>query len=162
MCCCRNRKVTFSAEQVADAAEMTKSRANAFLRQLFKEGRLAIDWEGRTNLTNRYHLIDDSPIVIKRRRLPRAKAKQRVWNSCRIMRNFTLNDIIVTAQVAESTARRYLYALKRCKLVRERKAEDGTVIYRLNYDCGQAAPEMIEDGVYAPSRECFYPYQEEL
>jgi hypothetical protein len=162
MCCCRGSNSDFSAQQIADATEMSRHRAAAFLRQLFKEGRLEVTWHGRSSATNRYRLIDASPLAEKTHKPKRAKAMQRVWNSCRIMRAFTLDDVIATAQVAHSTAKRYVKSLQRAGLIRVRGTEHGITIYRLNVDCGQAAPELTPDGIFAPTRRTFYPYREDL
>lgn len=161
MCCCRNRKVSFSAEQVADASGMPKCLANRFLRDLYREGRLTLEWKGRTGLTNRYWLNDDSPLK-RQSQFAKIKASQRIWNSCRIMRNFSIEEIMVTARVARSTVKRYLNALQRAGLIRIRAVEEEMVIYHLNVDCGALAPELIDDGIYAPTKSKFYPYREAL
>lgn len=163
LCICKANNTDFSAQQVAAATEMNTASSRRFLRQLLRQGRLEVVWEGRCGLTHRYRLLDSSPLPLYQRsqRRKRPLVRQRIWNSCRILRNFSDVEVAATAQASLITTQRYLAALERCRLLR-RLAVEGSANrhYRLNVDLGYESPEPGTDGVYAPSRQQFYPYKE--
>jgi hypothetical protein len=160
---CFDRGSDFSAEQVAEAVGMTGERARAFMTQLNHLGRLERVWEGRTALTHRYRLLDASPLPLFKRKQPRKQPRvhQRIWNSVRILRMFTVAEVAATARASEITTRSYVRALERSRLLRVVSKEEGRVVYRLNLDAGSEPPQVQQSGVYAPGRAQLYPYREE-
>lgn len=160
---CYERGHDFSAEQVAEAVGMTGERARAFMTQLNHLERLERVWEGRTALTHRYRLKDASPLPLyqpkKRRKQP--LVHQRIWNSVRILRMFTVAEVAATARASEITTRRYLRALERSRLLRVMSKEEGRVVYRLNLDAGSEPPQVQRSGVYVAARAQLYPFREE-
>ena len=160
---CYDRGSDFSAEQVAEAVGMNSENARVFLAQLNRAGRLERVRQGRTALTHRYRLLDASPLPLyqpkQRRKQP--LVHQRIWNSVRILRMFTVAEVAATARASEITTRRYLRALERSRLLRELRTDDGRQLYRLNVDTGSESPRVERGGVYAPGRQQLYPYREE-
>lgn len=164
LCLCHAREHDFSAEQVAQAVGMNSENARIFLGLLNKAGRLERVWEGRCALTHRYRLLDVSPLPLFQRKQRRKQplVHQRIWNSVRILRMFTVAEVAATARASEITTRRYLRALERSRLLRVVNREEGRVLYRLNLDSGIEPPQVQRSGVYVPSRQQLYPYREEL
>lgn len=161
LCICKREGADFSAVQVAEATEMNTGSARRFLRQLLRQGRLEVVWEGRCGLTHRYRLQDDSPLPLFQRKQRRKQplVQQRIWNSCRILRTFSDVEVAATARASLITTRRYLSALERSRLLRRLATEGSARHYRLNVDLGFESPELRTDGVYAPSRQQLYPYK---
>lgn len=164
LCICKHNGTDFNAVQVAAAAEMNTEPARRFLRQLQRQGRLNRVWEGRCGLTHRYELKDDSPLELFKRKTRRKQplVQQRIWNSCRILRKFSDVEIAATARASLITTRRYLSALEKARLLRKQPVAGGGRHYRLNVDVGVESPQPGNDGIYAPSRQEFYPYKEEV
>ena len=52
LCICKANNTDFSAQQVAAATEMNTASSRRFLRQLLRQGRLEVVWEGRCGLTH--------------------------------------------------------------------------------------------------------------
>jgi DNA-binding IscR family transcriptional regulator len=83
------------------------------------------------------------------RRLPRAR--DRAWQSIRILRQFTLADLVATAEIGRDNARKFVLGLRRAGYVREVREKrnghrGGYAIYRLTRDTGPHAPRMQSDG----------------
>ncbi|WKE64363.1 hypothetical protein PVT67_11805 [Gallaecimonas kandeliae] len=162
VCCCFKAGDSFSVEQIAAATEMHTENAKAFIRKLVQHGRVERTWQGRCSLTHRYRLLDDKPLPHQQtRKQLRPNARQRAWNSCRMLRTFRPEEITATSGVASSTVRRYLRALERARILRRIHDTEVGELLRLNLDLGAKPPEPRLDGVYAPSRDRFYPYKEE-
>lgn len=72
-------------------------------------------------------------------------ARQRMWQSMRVMRTFTSHDLIATAEAGEDNAMKFVQALVRAgyvKVVKPRRNSKPPehAIYRLVRDTGPNAP----------------------
>ncbi|UTW14506.1 hypothetical protein [Marinobacterium rhizophilum] len=165
---------SFSAQQMAAATGLNLHTAKRFLSFLLEKRRLKVWRYGRGPLPTLYYLLDATPLVfdqpgaragyrVRTSRKPNT-ARQRIWNSCRILRTFTLNEVSATAQTAYVTCSAYIKRLERAGLVRKIKrhaAQDGEfAIFRLNVDAGHPHPVVRNDGVFCPARNTLYPYKE--
>jgi hypothetical protein len=157
VCCCSG---PFSAAQIAAATGMSCEQSKQFVRYLMNLGRLERNWVGRDGLTHTYRLLDKSPLPAANRRNKRPVALQRVWNSCRMLKVFSEDEVIATSMVSERTASRYIQKLFKARLLRIIQDEELGQLYRVSVDVGASHPEVKVDGVYAPSRQTFYPYRE--
>jgi hypothetical protein len=94
------------------------------------------------------------------RRQPRAR--DRLWQSMRVLRRFTLPDLSATAEASETNAGNYIRGLLKSKyvaIVRPRQSgrKGGHVIYQLQRDTGPKAPRLQRDGnTYDPNEHHVY------
>ena len=100
----------------------------------------------------------------QRRRVVKAPAKERAWQSMRILRSFDITQIIATAEVSEDNARRFILALVRTGYLRVARPHvsgrtGSRIVYRLVRDTGPLPPILWTDGrVFDPNRnEIFEP-----
>lgn len=90
------------------------------------------------------------------------RARDRAWQSMRILRRFTLPDLIATAEISADNARKYVRGLRRSGYITidTPKAEgkkNGHEIYRLTRDTGPKAPRLQKDGnTYDPNEHQVY------
>ena len=93
-------------------------------------------------------------------RLPRAR--DRAWQSMRILRRFSLPDLMATAEVGQDNARKYVRGLARAGYLRVVKAKanghkGGHAVYQLVRDTGPRAPRLQKDGsTYDPNEHRTY------
>ncbi len=93
-------------------------------------------------------------------RLPRAR--DRAWQSMRVMRRFTLPDLVATAEIHEDNAKKYVRGLVRSGYLRIAVEKDngrkgGHAVYQLIRDTGPRAPRMQTDGsAYDPNEHRIY------
>jgi len=165
----------FTARELAEANGMNIHTAKRFLQFLIEKERVCIYKRGGDGKPTLYHLKDASPLVFdqpRARKGYRVKAqrthkritvRQRVWNSCRILRVFTLNELAATAQAAYVTCGAYVKRLEKAGLVRKVKrhaAQPGEyAVFRLNTDAGAEHPVVRDDGIWCPSIQTLYPYK---
>lgn len=91
-------------------------------------------------------------------------ARQRVWNSIRVLKRFTAAQLEATATIRRANLQKYLLALDRAgylTLVRPKQNGKslGHAIWRLARDTGPRAPIVRTDssGVYDPNHDALYP-----
>ncbi len=90
------------------------------------------------------------------------RARDRAWQSMRILRQFSLPDLMATAEIGKDNARKYIIGLRRAGyLVLARQKDDGRKggheIYRLVRDNGPKAPRLQTDGnTYDPNTHQVY------
>lgn len=165
----------FTARQMAEATGMNIHTAKRFLQFLKAKGRVCIYKHGGNGQPTLYHLKDSSPLqfehagaragyrVKTRRTHKRTTARQRIWNSCRILRVFTLQELAATSQSAYVTCGAYITRLEKVGMVRKVKghaAQPGEfAVFRLNKDAGHEHPIVRDDGIYCPSIDQLYPYK---
>lgn len=149
-----------SAKMIADATGMATESAKAFIRKLQAQGRLQRVWVGRDSLTHTYRVIDRSPLPAANRKLKRPPAAQRIWNSCRMLRTFSADEVVATAQVAESTVMRFIRGMQKANLLKTMADPDLGQLYRVAFDLGSKPPVIQADGVYVPSRDKLYGFKE--
>jgi hypothetical protein len=101
------------------------------------------------------------------RKIPTSGARSRAWQSMRVLRAFTIVDLIATAEITRQNASKYLVRLERAGYVaRVRDNVSGRagshIRYRLARDTGPEAPAAWDDGrvydlntkqVFEPKRE---------
>ena len=93
-------------------------------------------------------------------RLPRAR--DRAWQSMRILRLFTLPDLAATAEMGVDNARKYITGLRRSGYLTIARAKqegrkNGHEVYRLVRDTGPRAPRLQSDGrTYDPNQHQIY------
>jgi len=167
-----NRKA-FTAKILAEVTGMNLHTTKRFIQFLLEKKRLRIQRRGHGPLPTQYILIDGSPLefghkgkrkgVRTRNSRPKGSARQRAWNSVRILKLFTLSDIQATSGTAYVTCSAYVGRLERAGLVRKVRTHSNQecALFRLNKDVGHMHPIVREDGVYCPSIDEFYPYKSE-
>ena len=94
-------------------------------------------------------------------------ARQRAWNAMRVLKEFTLLDLEMSAEIAPDNIRKYVNALHRAGYLRQRRPKQngkdgGSVIWRLVNHTGPLAPILRSDGsgMYDPNRKTLVPYQD--
>jgi hypothetical protein len=86
------------------------------------------------------------------------RARDRAWQSIRILRQFTVPDLMATAEIGRDNARKFLAGLWRAGYLRIVSAKQngcrgGHTVYQLIRDAGPHAPRMQADGrTYDPNR----------
>ncbi|WP_413112123.1 hypothetical protein [Thaumasiovibrio sp. DFM-14] len=158
---CHFDTTPFKGKQLMQAVEMSKTQTQSFIRLLLKQGRIALYDKGDCFINNRYQLVDRTPPTRPNTtKSKRPCVRQRIWNSCRIMKRFSLFDVRSTAMAGRVTTTRYLRALEKASFVRRIDVQ-GEECYRLNLNSGAQHPEIRKDGVYCPNRQVLYPFKEE-
>lgn len=99
-----------------------------------------------------------SGIAGQRKRAPMRgdQARQKMWNSMRILRRFTTADLQATAEIGNSHCRKYVKRLLDAGYLRvaQPKREGvsgGHAIYALVRDSGVHAPRISKDGAHDPN-----------
>lgn len=83
----------------------------------------------------------------KRAPMRASQARQRMWQAMRVMRQFTIADIVATAEVTRSHATKYVRALNiagyaQCIRSRQSGVTGGHALWRLARDTGPHAPRV--------------------
>ena len=90
------------------------------------------------------------------------KARDRAWQSMRILRTFTQPDLAATAEIGMANVKKYVNGLVKSgylRVVRERDSgrKGGHAVYRLVRDTGPKAPRLQSDGnTYDPNEHQVY------
>lgn len=106
-------------------------------------------------------------IVGQHRKRATLKARAQAWQSMRIMRTFTIPDILATADIGEHNLRRFILRLERAGyLARVKSNNNGQAgsrtIYRLARNSGPKVPVLWNDGgVYDPNLDRIFGQPEE-
>ena len=159
---CQFGKTGFTGTQLVLATESNNEIIRVMLREMLKEERIVIHEVRTTMLNHIYKVQNYSPLTRRvKKKVSRPKVLQRIWNTCRILKVFSLYDVQATAEAAASTSKQYLNALERAKIIRKIDTADGE-IYRLNADLGPKHPESTPDGIKCPNRDKFYPFKERV
>lgn len=93
-------------------------------------------------------------------RLPRAR--DRAWQSMRILRLFTVPDLMATAEMGKANARKYINGLRSSGYLvvarpKQEGKKNGHEAYRLVRDTGPRAPRLQSDGrTYDPNQHQVY------
>lgn len=146
--------------QIVQAVELNNSRTRNMLTVLAELGKIELVDKGPNLLLNRYRVVDSGPIpnrFVRKKKVNRPKVKQRLWNSCRVLKVFSMHDLCSTASAALSTGRGFIRPLLKAKLIRKVNGKDGE-LYRLNGTFGCECPKVTEDGVEINGR--FFPFRE--
>lgn len=95
-------------------------------------------------------------------------ARQRLWNSIRVLKRFTSAQLEATAAVNPANLQKYLLALDHAGyLALARPKQNGKAmghaVWRLARDSGPLAPIVRANGsgVYDPNQATLYPYRGE-
>lgn len=157
---CQFGKKKFTIAQVANGTGMTNNSAKYFISKLLKEKRVEVVGEYKSMMLNEFQVVDSSPLPLGGPwRRSRPKMMQRLWNTCRIMKKFTMLELRATSQVGEKNARIFVSALVKSRIVRKIKTPDG-VVYRLNKDLGPLHPEIMSLGIRCQNSDTYYPFKE--
>ena len=83
------------------------------------------------------------------RRKPRAR--DRLWQSMRMLPEFTLPDLVATAETSYDNAKKYVRGLERAGYLRRAREKrngrkGGHAAWRLVRDTGPRAPRLCSDG----------------
>lgn len=86
------------------------------------------------------------------------QARQRIWQALRVMREFTVAEIIATAEASATNTRHYLRSLAKadyvlCVRSRHSGYSGGHALWRLVRDTGPYAPRIGARGVQDPNLE---------
>jgi hypothetical protein len=89
-----------------------------------------------------------------------AEARQRAWQSMRVLRRFTLPDLQATAEIGRDNVGRYVRGLLRAQYLRIAKPKvnghvGGHAIYQLVRNTGPHAPRLQHGGaaLYDPNND---------
>jgi len=86
-------------------------------------------------------------------------ARYRAWHSMRMLRQFTISDLVATAEIGVSNVGKYLLALKACGYVRVTSPKrdgvrGGCELYRLVKNTGPKPPRCRSNGMlYDPNTD---------
>jgi hypothetical protein len=92
-----------------------------------------------------------------RKRAPmQDEARQRAWNSIRILRRFQLSDLETTADISHDNVKKYVAGLCKAGYIRiatprASGVAGGGVVYQLLRDTGPFAPRFGNHGVHDPN-----------
>ncbi len=95
------------------------------------------------------------------RRSPRVR--DRIWQSMRVLRRFTLPDLVATTGASRENAKKYVRGLVRAGYLRclspyARGRKGGHAVWMLARDTGPHAPRLQADGqTYDPNERRVYP-----
>lgn len=90
------------------------------------------------------------------------RARDRIWQAMRILRSFTVADLVATAEAGRENARRYVVGLRNAGYVvmarpKRNGHRGGHALYRLVRDTGPHAPRLQSDGrTYDPNEHQVY------
>ncbi|CCN69753.1 hypothetical protein [Vibrio nigripulchritudo] len=152
----------FTGMQIVQAVELNNSRTRNMLTALVELGKIELVDKGPNLLLNRYRVIDSSPIpnrFVRKKKVDRPKVKQRLWNSCRVLKVFTMHDLCSTASAALSTGRGFIKPLMKAKLIRKVNNKDEE-LFRLNGSFGCECPIVKPEGVEIGGR--LFPFEERV
>lgn len=95
---------------------------------------------------------------VKRTPMDPAKGRSRMWQSMRVLRTFTVADVMASAEVGASAARKYVLYLRKagylsCIVPRESGRTGGHAHYRLLKNTGPFAPRVGKQTVRDPNVE---------
>lgn len=120
-------RTTFTVGEVASAVGIERNKVSTFVQFLLKKNRLATV---KSQRPYKFKVLDNTPLAfgkgqragegIKSHRKGN-KPRQRMWNTMRVMRVFTVLDLMMAAEVQRNTAHTYLMRLKRAGYVRVTK-----------------------------------------
>lgn len=139
----------FTGMQIVQAVELNNSRTRTLLKLLSEIGKIELVDKGPSILLNRYRVVDTSPIpnrFVRKKKINRPKVRQRLWNSCRVLKTFTMHDLCSTAAAALSTGKTFLRPLLKAKLVRKVNSQEGE-LFRLNGTFSCDCPTVKSNGV---------------
>ena len=89
-------------------------------------------------------------------------ARDRVWQSMRILRSFTQPDLVATADISTSNVKKYVSGLLKSGYLKVQHERDsgrkgGHAVYRIVRDTGPKAPRLQSDGnTYDPNEHKVY------
>ncbi|WP_311567267.1 hypothetical protein [Photobacterium arenosum] len=151
----------FTGNQLIEGAGLNGTGVRRLLRMLLENQRIEVIEKRNNMLESLYRIIDDTPLPTgKRPKSKRPRVQQRLWNVCRMTRNFSYFELRALAEAGESTTRRFVRCLVRSRIIRQLKSEDGE-FFRLNVDLGRLHPIPVKGGMRCQNKEKFYPYQED-
>ena len=83
-------------------------------------------------------------------------SRQKAWQSMRILRRFTLPDLVATAEIGRENIKTYLARLERAGIIRKvlpRRSgvKGGHAVYALIRNSGPHAPRANSAAVYDPN-----------
>jgi len=91
------------------------------------------------------------------------RARDKAWDVIRVMRRFTLPELVAAAEIGPDNARKYCAGLRASGYLRvvQPKAngrKGGHLVYQLVRDTGPHAPRLQSDGTtYDPNLHRVYP-----
>ncbi len=127
----------------------------------------------RPHLGSGVRPLDAEGLTVKRRynkcRSKRKTVQQKLWNTMKISRRFTLTDLMITANTNRNTAWHYTNQLVLAGYVRlavrvnpRLSVQDKyglTNIYQLIRDTGRFSPMKRENGCWDQNQQRLYPFQ---
>jgi len=165
----------FTRRQLQQVAGMTQSTSNHVVRAWYLAG--AIDRVDSKSNAYIYRVVDpqNPPALGKgsnnqpHSRVWRKTQQQKIWNSMKIGRAFTLQDLMLTCDVSNVTASNYVEKLVRAGYVRvlQRKQPRMPIDMRtparfqLIRDTGRFAPIKRPDGFWDQNEQRLYAFGEQ-
>lgn len=95
---------------------------------------------------------------VKRAPMQTTQARQRMWQSMRVLKRFSVADLVATAETPANSANHYVRALRRAGYLRcvqpvQSGRTAGHARYQLMRDTGPCAPRIGKDAVRDPNTE---------
>ncbi|MDL3984612.1 hypothetical protein [Shewanella xiamenensis] len=147
------RQPSFTKEELAVATGLTLKQCSTIVYALKKRDDIKVISQEETTKRGpkpkRYAVVSQGRFAQSKRR--HGDSQQRVWQSMRILRNFTYSDLVATAEVSKGIANSFCNLLMRFGYVRQIRANPTNLpvqersgqyaVYRLVKDTGPIAPK---------------------
>lgn len=88
---------------------------------------------------------------MRKRTIPRAETRARIWQAMRVLRRFTLPDLVATAEANLANVRKYVVGLAKVGVVRvaapkRNGKKGGHKVWMLSRDLGPFPPRLQRNG----------------
>ncbi|KGJ86414.1 hypothetical protein [Colwellia psychrerythraea] len=163
---------TFTNRQLRIAVGIPHHIAYQLTLFLIEKKRLKKTYKGKGAAGHEYELIDPSPMRfgtgnIKGHRYTKGRknsAKQKCWNTMRVLGVFTIGDVSAGAEVATCTSSRYIRKLMLANFIRciqkdSRGCEHSVAVFRLLHNSGPLYPITSDEGVFDQNTQKQHSYQ---
>lgn len=169
---------SFDLSELLAATEIKQANIYAVMRRWLASGHIHCVVEGELRQRevfgcNRYQVLDlnnppkfgtnQSPVKSRVKRKNRRKTtQQKMWNTMKISRAFTLNELAMTSNSTSNHAAIYTKALTKAgyvKVLAKAMPHLGEVAkYRLLRDTGRHAPIVRRNGCWDQNQQRLYPF----
>lgn len=181
------QRESFSAQEVINGVEINKQQMYRVINAWLSAGYIRVVSPPAQKRQRIYQVVDAAILpplgsgvrpldtegrAIKRRynkcRSKRKTVQQKLWNTMKISRRFTLADLMITANTNRNTAWHYTNQLVQAGYVRlavrvnaKQSVQDKyglTNIYQLIRDTGRFSPMRRENGCWDQNQQRLYPF----
>jgi len=161
----------FTVSEVANAVSMSLEQCRAAIMIWLNKGYLRyLTGTGKSGDSRKYSIVPDAEPQFGGVCRIRAKTKrQKIWNSMKISRVFTVQSVMVTSESSHVGALSYINMLEKSGYVKKlSQTETGRLhpsqvrqfaTYQLIRDTGRRAPATRKDGCFDQNELVFYPFK---